>query len=263
MLKKSEAIAKLQQQIKAIEAIARLPRFSPESKKWHRDTEVAIEHIFGPNTRHLQDFRDVSYQPSMWGPGTPESYFDERFREGLQHARSVLESLVDEVNEYWELDVLDQLPAPLSRIERLCDRFHLMARSLRVRHDKRSTIEVEDEYDVQDLFHALLKLDFEDIRREEWTPSYAGGSSRLDFLLKPQGIVIEVKKTRKQLGPKEVGDQLLIDIGRYQSHPDCRVLVCFVYDPESRIGNPSGLESDLSHKHGKINVKVIVAPKGL
>jgi hypothetical protein len=81
-------------------------------------------------------------------------------------------------------------------------------------------------------------------------------------LLKPQDIIIEIKKTRKQLGAKEIGGQLLIDIGRYKSHPDRRTLVCFVYDPEARIGNSSGLESDLSGQHGKINVRVIVAPKG-
>ena len=42
---------------------------------------------------------------------------------------------------------------------------------------------MEDEYDVQDLFHALLTIYFEDIRKEEWSPSYAGGASRMDFLL--------------------------------------------------------------------------------
>jgi hypothetical protein len=109
----------------------------------------------------------VSYQPGRWGPDTPKSYFDTNFREGLQDARSVFESLVDEVNGYCELEVWGQAPAPLSRIERLCDRFHLVARSLRDRHNNRPTIEVEDEYDVQDLFHALLKLDFDNIRPEE------------------------------------------------------------------------------------------------
>jgi hypothetical protein len=46
---------------------------------------------------------------------------------------------------------------------------------MRHRYSERPTLEVEDEYDTQDLFHALLAIDFDDIRREEWTPSYAGG----------------------------------------------------------------------------------------
>ena len=45
------------------------------------------------------------------------------------------------------------------------------------------------------LLHALLLLYFDDIRAEEWTPSYAGKSARMDFLLKNEGVVIEVKKT--------------------------------------------------------------------
>lgn len=73
-------------------------------------------------------------------------------------------------------------------------RFHRVARQLRSRHNGRSTLEIEDEYDVQDLLHALLQLHFDDIRAEEWTPSYAGKSARVDFLLKKEKIVIEVKK---------------------------------------------------------------------
>ena len=67
----------------------------------------------------------------------------------------------------------------------------------------------------------------------------------MDFLLKEHQIVVEVKKTRRNLGPKEVGEQLIIDIAKYRNHPDCRTLVCFVYDPDHRIGNPHGLKTDL------------------
>jgi hypothetical protein len=54
----------------------------------------------------------------------------------------------------------------------------------------------DDEYDVQDIFHALLRLFVDDIREEEWTPSYAGGASRMDFLLPELETVVEIKKTR-------------------------------------------------------------------
>ena len=118
---------------------------------------------------------------------------------------------------------------------------------------------IEDEYDVQDLLHALLRLYFDDVRPEEWTPSYAGKSARMDFLLKEEKIVIEVKKTRKGLGDKELGDQLIIDVERYKIHPDCKKLICFIYDPEGRIGNPGGLVSDLNNIHPGF-VNTIVEP---
>jgi hypothetical protein len=151
--------------------------------------------------------------------------------------------------------------SPEKIIELLFNRFHIAAKQLEIRHDNRSTITMQDEYDVQDLLHGLLKLYFDDIRPEEWTPSYAGRSSRVDFLLKNEQIVIEVKKTRRNLSDKEVGEQLIIDINRYKSHPSCKTLFCFVYDPEQLINNPNGLENDLSMEQGTFRVFVKIVPK--
>ena len=150
----------------------------------------------------------------------------------------------------------------LGDVRRICNRFHAVASQLRERHDGRPTLDVADEYDVQDVLHALLRLFFEDIRPEEWTGSYAGKSSRMDFLLKAERVVVEAKKARPGLGAKELGSQLIDDIARYGTHPDCDVLVCFVYDPEGRVANPRGFERDLSRTEGALKVEVIVAPKG-
>jgi hypothetical protein len=124
--------------------------------------------------------------------------------------------------------------------------FHTVAIQLCNRHKNRETLKIEDEYDVQDLLHGLLRVEFSDVRAEEHTPSYAGSSSRIDFLLKTENTVIEVKKTRDGLKDKEVGDQLIIDAQHYKAHPNCKRLICFVYDPENKIKNPRGLEADLN-----------------
>ncbi len=143
----------------------------------------------------------------------------------------------------------------------ICKRFNVVARQLRNRHKNRPSLEIDDEYDVQDLLHSLLKIYFDDIRPEEWVPSYAGGSSKMDFLLKREKIVIEVKKTRKKLTDKIIGEQLLIDIAKYKQHPDCKTLICFIYDPEGRIGNPKGLENDLNQlSSDDINIITIINP---
>jgi hypothetical protein len=118
-----------------------------------------------------------------------------------------------------------------------------------------------DEYDVQDLLGALLKLHFTDVRPEEWTPSYAGNVSRIDFILKQEQIAIEAKMTRKNLDQKELTNQLAVDILRYQSHQDCKTLICFVYDAIGKCHNPTALENDLTKDHGGLNVVVIVRPK--
>jgi hypothetical protein len=150
------------------------------------------------------------------------------------------------------------LSAGLSQI---VSRFHAVAVQLRNRHAQRETLAINDEYDVQDLIHALLRLHFDDIRPEEWAPSYAGGASRMDFLLPSIGTVIETKMTRQGLNARKIGEQLIIDIAKYQKHPQCHHLVCFVYDPAGFIANPTGLENDLNSPDHRIDVKVVVLPK--
>lgn len=151
----------------------------------------------------------------------------------------------------------------VATLKTIMERFHLVVKQMRVRYNDRPTLDVSDEYDVQDLLHSLLKIYYDDIRTEEWNPSYAGGATRCDFLLKKEKIVIEVKKTRSNLKGKQLGEQLIIDIAKYAVHPDCKLLFCFVYDPDGYISNPAGIESDLN-RNGKdeMNVKVIIIPKG-
>ncbi len=138
-------------------------------------------------------------------------------------------------------------------------RFHNVVKTLRNRYNNRVTLDVKDEYDVQDLLFSILQLFFKDIRKEEWTPSYAGNAARVDFLLKEEKIVIEVKKTRDSMKDKDLGEQLIIDIAKYKSHPDCKKLLCFVYDPDGRIVNPEGIVRDLE-KDNKEFVKIYINP---
>jgi hypothetical protein len=99
-----------------------------------------------------------------------------------------------------------------------------------------------------------------DVRDEEPTPSRGGVSSRVDLLLKREQIFIEVKMTRPSLNQREVAKQLVIDKEFYRSHPDCKTLVCFVYDANHHLNNPVGLEDDLTDHNGPLPTVVIVAP---
>lgn len=145
-------------------------------------------------------------------------------------------------------------------INNVFERFHVVARQMMRRHDGRETLVIHDEYDVQDLLHSLLKLHFDDVRPEEWTPTYAGGANRMDFLLKDEEIAIEVKMTRQGLKDKELGNQLIIDIAKYQSHSNCKCLYCFVYDPDGIVRNPRGIEKDLESLANGFPVKVFIRP---
>ena len=145
-------------------------------------------------------------------------------------------------------------------LENIFKKFHKVARQLRTRYKDRDTLNISDEYDVQDLLHALLQLHFDDIRAEEWTPSYAGGSVRVDFLLKDHQTFIEVKKSRQTMTEKELGEQLIVDCEKYKAHQDCKMLYCFVYDPEGYLGNPIGIKNDLEKAHEGF-IKVFIIPE--
>jgi len=156
-----------------------------------------------------------------------------------------------------------EMLSALDKVDLLCRRFHAVVNQLhQPKRRNRSPLNsvLRSEYDVQELLHALLWIFFTDVRREDPVPQRAGASSRTDFVLKNEGIIVEVKKTRSNLRDNEVGKELIVDIERYKARKDCNLAYCFVYDPEHLIRNPAGLE-ELSRSEGELIVKVVVLPK--
>lgn len=152
-------------------------------------------------------------------------------------------------------------PAALATVVGVLRRFPSIVRELANRHENRTAlVNIRDEYDVQDLLRGVLSGLFDDIRDEETGPSHAGLRSRIDLLLKREKIFIETKMTRANLDQRKVTQELAIDKELYRSHPDCKTLVCFVYDPERRLTNPTALEDDLTDHDGPLPTVVIVAP---
>jgi hypothetical protein len=150
---------------------------------------------------------------------------------------------------------------PSEAVKSLCKRFHMVARQLRLRGEYRATLNVEDELDAQDLLHALLRLYFDDIETSEWAPSYANGTPRVMFLLNDGHLAVIVKKTKSGLNTRDLTEQLRADIEHCRTLKRCSTLLYFVYDPEGRIGNPRGLETDLISISDQLTVDVYVAPK--
>jgi REase_DpnII-MboI len=85
----------------------------------------------------------------------------------------------------------------------------------------------------------------------------------MDFLLPELETVVELKMMRPSLMTKKVGDELLVDIARYQTHPRCHTLYCVVYDPNGLISNARGFEDDMNREHGDLVVRVMIVPKGI
>jgi hypothetical protein len=203
--------------------------------------------------------KPISYDS---GPRVAAEFYQRRIGEARAQALALLE-VVDHLNTAKSntQSTKSDRELALERCLHLLDRFELVARQLLRRHNNRTPLALSDEYDVQDLLHALLHIEFQDIRAEDVVPSQGGSSSRVDFHLYKEKIIVEVKKTRDKLGNKELTTQVNDDVGRYQHKPDCDTLVCFIYDPEHRITNPPGFEHDHSRVQGKFRLITVVRPK--
>ena len=256
-LSPSEAIGLILRQLAQFEEIEKLHPEDPKAKKWHVTTEGILQAAFGkpngknhPNTAQFLSWAgDIVIDMGDYA-------FEESYQKTLRHRRALLESCVKQLEllapGQTEAPPADQKieASPLDTVLLICDRFHQVASQLAKRRRKLPPLEITEECDIADLFHALLRLRFDDIRPEEWTPSYAGGYSRTDFLLKAERIVIEVKMTRHGLDARMVSEQLIVDVARYRQQADCESLVCFVYDPSGRVQNPRGVERDLAKLSG-------------
>lgn len=150
---------------------------------------------------------------------------------------------------------------PLQLIRKVCLHLHSVARQLRLRRDYRPTLEIDDDYDLQDLLCALLKMEFDEVATEEWTPPYTEGTPRTMLLVNRDQIAIVAKKTRSGLTAKELADQVTADSAYYRAQGRGSTLFCFMYDPEGRIGSPKRLETTLTSVSEHCRVEVLVAPK--
>jgi hypothetical protein len=213
---------------------------------WKSNIIAILQHFALNKTEHFNVIRDCK----------SGSIYPKTVDEVIQQLNGLVQIIQ---KDFVNTDSVSDKPT-IKDLENIFNKFTRVVRQLRSRHDNRGTLIISDEYDVQDLLHALLILHFDDVRAEEWTPSYAGGCERMDFLLKDLQTVIEVKKTRSSMSKKDLGEELIIDIEKYKSHPGCKQLYCFVYDPDGFLGNPNAIKNDLETAH-KGFVKIFIRPE--
>jgi len=149
---------------------------------------------------------------------------------------------------------------PVRRVQRLLQRVVTVAAQLRAPYQNRKGFEIRDEHDLQHLLNAILRTEFDDVRREEWGPSHAGSSARVDFLVADHGVILEAKMTRAGLADKRLGEQLTLDLAHYQKRSECDALVFFVYDPARQLKNPAGLRKDLVAAAKNLRLFVEITP---
>ena len=224
---------------------------------WYKKTIRFLYNSYGDTSIEYKEFKKISFSIYSYVGRPPRSEYVKTCYKGLTTAKGLLTDYFNDLQQNTDTSVNTLETENIDNIERIFTHFKSIAVQLSRRHDDSETLIIRNEYDVQDLLHALLLLYYDDIRREEWIQSFAGSSVRMDFFIPEIECAIEVKKTRESMTDKKLSEELIIDIEKYQEHPSCKRIYCFVYDPDMILRNPAAIKNDLEQKHPGI-VKVFI-----
>ena len=110
---KARAKNLLQRALVSMLGLQELSVDSQEFIKWHRDTRVAIENVFGQNSSNAKDFNSINYIPMVVRKEADRIFlYKGAYIKGLERAEGTLRSMISEIEEYWLDDDQAQNPAP-------------------------------------------------------------------------------------------------------------------------------------------------------
>jgi len=136
------------------------------------------------------------------------------------------------------------LPEPsIAMVESLCRRLPQAARVLssRTRREK-APFDIEDEYDVQDLLHAIIRAHLKYSVQEDPLPKVAGArSGRADISIEELGVLIEVKFVRRPDDQRRIFEEFSQDLVLYAQWPHLKTLLYLIYN-SSDLKDPETLE---------------------
>lgn len=160
----------------------------------------------------------------------------------------------------------DASPAPsadAALIEQLCKRLPQAARILAVRSRKgKLPYDISDEYDVQDLLHAVLRAYLKYSVQEDPLPKVAGAKSgRADISVEELGVLIEIKYVHGPEDQKRIFEEYSQDLVLYAQWTHLKTLIYLIYN-SADLRDPEAFEklSSTQEVGGKrFAVKVVLA----
>lgn len=148
-------------------------------------------------------------------------------------------------------------------VEQLCRRLPQVARILAVRSRKgKNPYEIADEYDVQDLLHAILRGYLKYSVQEDPLPKVAGAkSSRADISIEELGMLIELKFVHGPEDQKRLFGEYSQDLLLYAQWKPLRHLIYLIYNSADLRDSEAfeKLSSDQEISGKRFSVKVILA----
>lgn len=237
----------------------------PTFQSWRNLTQRNLIKVFGEDSFEVKEFKklDFCYNPQITVGGTDyTNYHLSCFRADFETIKENIENYIEDLKE----DMVDDEEIrniehdPIEDVENIFNKFHELVKIFENRSRNKPPLIIEDEYDVQYLLFALLRLYFDDIIDEESVPTQGGTRSFIDFLLKDESIAIETKITSPTLRNNKLTKQLNDDIGKYSQHPEVKTLMFFIYNPGNHIKNPIRFIKDFTKKEGNLDIKTYITP---
>ena len=109
---KSKALTRLRKALDKIPELKQQGYESPDFEKWERNTRVAVHHTFEDESK-VTDFTKINYSPTVFAIGgdNDDGFYQKAYENGLRSAEAVLESMIEEVDEYWpDVEVSTSVP---------------------------------------------------------------------------------------------------------------------------------------------------------
>ncbi len=125
-----------------------------------------------------------------------------------------------------------QYEPDVASVLRLCQRIPFAAKILAVRSRKgKQSYDIDDEYDVQDLLHAVIRAYTKYSVQEDPLPKVAGAkASRADVSIEELGLLIEVKYVRAPDDQKRIFEEYSQDLVLYAQWAHLKTLIYLIYN---------------------------------
>lgn len=105
-LSKSDALRRIRMALDEITTLKQMESGSQEFDKWRRDTRIALQYVFGKYASHVEEFKNIQFTPVFIVSDSydPAHHSEPAYQTGLDEATTLLESMLEEIQEYWPED---------------------------------------------------------------------------------------------------------------------------------------------------------------
>lgn len=199
----------------------------------------------GIGTQELLQLERIAYYPQ-------NVYSDKQTKENMEAAKYRVISYIEEIlyDNRKDGELLEILNNFYLFLENLTER--KPHKNGGIQKEQLDALKIKNEYDVQHLLYACIKL-FYPMARTEVNEDTGYGTVRTDIFLDSEHV-IEIKCTRKNMKLKKLTEEIEADMVHYSAEN----IYFFLYDKEKIIENPMVFKKNYEEKIKDKKVHIII-----